>query len=121
MPRMAETVGAVGRPQPRYVRLAAATAAGIAAAAGVVMALLLLDRVVVVSRQELDRVTLGMPLSWVTQEQHVDPSLPVDVGLLSPWEHPTAIAWTPLTANLALVALVLALAWAGLRALRAST
>jgi hypothetical protein len=77
----------------------------------VVALLMLLDRVEVQSEQGLGNVAFGMPLSWVTQDQSLDPPLPYSASFASPWENPTTISWVPLVLNVVIVGLVLAGLW----------
>ena len=90
----------------------------------VVALLVLVDKVDVQTREELDRVAFGLPLSWVTQQQTSEPPLPYTAGFSSPWENPTTIEWLPLALNLLVVGVVIAGAWRlalALRSLRPTT
>jgi hypothetical protein len=77
----------------------------------VVALLMLLDTVEVRTEQGLGAVAFGMPLSWVTQDQALDPPLPYSASFASPWENPTTIEWLPLVVSVVIVGLVLAGVW----------
>lgn len=68
-------------------------------------------------------VELGLPLPWLVQDQtSVDPAYPTDLGLASPWEHPTDISLPLLVLDVLLTALVLLVLLAAARSVvRAAT
>jgi hypothetical protein len=71
------------------------------------------------TESELNTLTFGSPLGWLTQDQSaLDPPFPGSATLSSPLEHPVAVALVPLVLNIALVMVVLLAAWAAIRALR---
>jgi hypothetical protein len=72
------------------------------AGAVMVIALAWTDTALVTNASELGDVTFGWPLAWVSQDlTALDPLLPADMGMNSPWEHPiTDIRWLALTADL---------------------
>ena len=62
-------------------------------------------------------VELGLPLPWVVQDQTaLDPAYPTDLGLASPWEHPTDISPPLLAVDVLLTALALLVLLAAARA-----
>ena len=106
------------RPRPG-VRVFATVVIGVLALL-VVALLLVLDKVQVQTQQELGHVAFGMPLSWVTQHQVIDPPLPWHTSFTSPWESPTNIDWLPLALNVVVVGLVLFGVWRAVLAVRSS-
>ncbi len=83
-----------------------------------IVVLLLIDKVQVKAPEELAGVGLGMPLTWVTQDQGIDPPLPWRTRFLSPWENPTTVEWVPFVCNAVIIALLLAGAWFWLQKMR---
>jgi len=67
-------------------------------------------------------VELGLPLTWITQDQRAsDPPPHTDVRLASPWEHPTHVRVAPAVTNTAILALPAALVLLAAAALRRRT
>jgi len=91
-------------------RLLLAGAVLVVSAAVVVLGALL-DRATVATASGLAVLRFGGPLAWLSQDQSgLDPPLPDEARLASPWEHPTSVAWLPFVAEVAIVAVVVALA-----------
>ncbi len=92
--------------RPKLYSLTAA-ALGIVISLVVVLALPLVDRARVQSQTELSDVRLGLPISWLVQDQSaLDPEFPRRVGLASPLEHPTYLLWPEFLLNLGILSLL---------------
>jgi hypothetical protein len=66
------------------------------------------DRVAVVNREDLGGVTFGTPFGWLMQDQNsMSPPFPHEQTFVSPWEHPTGVAFGPLIADFLIVCVVL--------------
>ena len=117
---MSEGTATTTSVEPRHRSRVGFPSAVIAALDLLVIALLVLaDKVEVQTGQGLGHVAFGMPLSWVTQDQTLDPSLPYGAGFASPWENPTTNEGLPLVLDVVIVGLVLAGVWRAVLALRA--
>jgi hypothetical protein len=101
----------------RGASLRALTAAVLAlSAVGLTLATALFDHDTIASRSGLARVTFGLPLDWLVQDQSsLDPPFPWNATFISPWEYPVSVALFPLVFDALAVYVVLL---AGLFAVR---
>lgn len=100
--------------RPRLLRRLAGL---LALAVLAVLLLTLVDTVRVTGPDGRAEVELGLPLPWVAQDQSaVDPAYPTDLGVASPWEHPTEVSLPLLALNVLLTALALLVLLAAVRA-----
>jgi hypothetical protein len=73
-------------------------------AVGITLATAILDHVTIASRSGLARVTFGLPLAWLVQDQtSLDPPFPLSATFVSPWEYPASVAWSPLVFDVLVV------------------
>lgn len=91
----------------------------------VAVALVFASRSTVHTAEDMRHLEFGLPVGWVTQDQHLNPpSFPYQAQFLSPWEHPTTVNAAALVLNLLVLSLALWLvsrAWRGLTSRRAGT
>ena len=86
-------------------------------ASGAVIAVVLLfaGRSTVHTADGMRHLEFGLPVSWVTQDQYLNPpSFPYEAQFLSPWEHPIAVNAAALVLNVLVLSLALwlvSLAW----------
>ncbi|MCW2796704.1 hypothetical protein [Nocardioides sp.] len=100
------------RPRGRRVVLWLVAALLTFAVAGSIVVLSPLWQAVQVSRSgQLRALTYGWPFGWLTQDQSaMNPRLPVEVSVISPWEHPVDVGWVTLMLDLAVLWVPLVLA-----------
>jgi hypothetical protein len=79
-------------------------------AVGITLATALIDHDTTASRSGLARVTFGLPLDWLVQDQSsLDPPFPWNATFISPWENPVSVALFPVVfGGIAVYAVLLA-------------